>query len=118
MRLKTALRGHNRQIAALLIELQFTEHLQLPPGDFTGGVKRFIGRTFTGGIELGTAPAHQVQKSRPATRLLKGRHDHKQRPILLARQRTGHKSPGPPTTSAEQEPVGAIDAFAELTGQR
>ena len=101
MWLQTTLGGNDRQITALPFNLQLAEHLQLPPGDLTGGVEGFIGRPFAGGVELGAAPTHQFQQRRPATGLLQGRHHHQQRPVLMTRQCTGHQGPGTTAASAQ-----------------
>ena len=76
--LQGALGADNRPAAGgfAVFGHQLGQHLQLPPGDFSGGVKGFVGGTLTGGIELAGGPAHQFEQGGPAARLLQGGHHH------------------------------------------
>ena len=110
--------GHTAAIgASAAAGNQFSQHLQLAPGDLTGGVKGFIGGAFAGGIELAGFPAHQLQQGGPATRLLQGRHDHQQWRPRLGGQGTGDQGPGTPTGATEPQPLTALHPGSHLTGE-
>ena len=117
--LQGALGADNRPAAGAFAVFghQFCQHLQLPPGDFSGGVKGFVGGTLTGGIELAGGPAHQFEQGGPAARLLQGGHHHQQRRFSGSGHGAGHQGPGRQARPSQPQPLRPLAAGQQLAGQ-